>query len=104
MERQMFRQSTRQFNQNEKGVAMFFRTALSFFSAVVVCAPPGVAQEGSAGITGKVTDPTGGAIVGASVTAKERGRGTEWPTQTNKDGIHAAPRVPVATYGFTGAP
>src|SRR5260370_1328831 len=95
MERQMFRQSTRQFNQNEKGVAMFFRTALSFFSAVVVCALPVVAQEVSAGITGKVTDPTGGAIVGAAVTAKERDRGTEWPTKTNEDGIYAFPRVPL---------
>ncbi len=77
---------------------MFFRTALSFFSAVVVCALPVVAQEVSAGITGKVTDPTGGAIVGASVTAKERDRGTEWPTKTNEDGIYAFPRVPIGNY------
>ncbi len=77
---------------------MFFRTALSFFPAVVVCALPVVAQEVSAGITGKVTDPTGGAIVGASVTAKERDRGTEWPTKTNEDGIYAFPRVPIGNY------
>src|SRR5258708_8084920 len=88
----------KQFNQNAKGGSMFFRTALSFFSAVVVCALPVVAQEVSAGITGKVTDPTGGAIVGASVTAKERDRGTEWPTKTNEDGIYAFPRVPIGNY------
>src|SRR4051794_4589844 len=56
------------------------------------------AQEVSAGITGRVTDPSSAAIVGAKVTAKDQQRGTEWPTTTNEDGIYAFPRVPVGTY------
>src|SRR3954452_2762922 len=56
------------------------------------------AQEVSAGITGRVTDPSGGAIVGAAVTAKDQDRGTEWPTTTNEDGIYAFPRIPGGTY------
>ncbi len=56
------------------------------------------AQEVSAGLTGRVTDQTGGAIVGASVTAKDVDRGTEWPTKTNEDGIYAFPRIPVGRY------
>ena len=55
------------------------------------------AQEVSAGITGRVTDPSGGAIVGATVIAKDLDRGTQWPTKTNEDGIYAFPRVPVGT-------
>jgi hypothetical protein len=55
-------------------------------------------QEVSAGITGRVTDPSGGAIVNAVVTAKDQQRGTEWPTKTNEDGIYAFPRVPIGTY------
>jgi len=59
---------------------------------------PATAQETSAGITGRVTDPSGAAIVGASVTAKDQQRGTVWPTKTNEDGIYAFPRIPVGTY------
>ena len=73
----------------------------SFVSAcVVLCAAalPSWAQEVSAGITGRVTDPTGSAIVGANVTAKDLTRGTEWPTKTNAEGIYAFPRVPPGDY------
>ena len=56
------------------------------------------AQEVSAGITGRVTDPSGGAIVNASVTAKDLARGTEWPAKTNQEGIYFFPRVPVGSY------
>ncbi|HYK91844.1 MAG TPA: carboxypeptidase-like regulatory domain-containing protein, partial [Acidobacteriota bacterium] len=59
---------------------------------------PACAQEVSAGITGTITDPSGAAIPGATVTAKDMNRGTEWPTQTNAEGIYAFPRIPVGTY------
>src|SRR5689334_13435448 len=57
-----------------------------------------LAQEVSAGITGRVTDPSGGSIVGATVTAKDLDRQTQWPTKTNEDGIYAFPRIPVGKY------
>ena len=57
-----------------------------------------VAQEVSAGITGRVTDPSGSSIVGAGVTAKDLDRGTVWPTKTNEDGIYAFPRIPAGDY------
>jgi hypothetical protein len=68
----------------------------------LVCLSPwaAYAQEVSAGITGRVTDPSGSAIVGASVMAKDLDRGTEWPTKTNEDGIYAFPRIPVGTYSL----
>jgi hypothetical protein len=56
------------------------------------------AQEVSAGITGRITDPSGAAIVGATVTARDVDRGTVWPTQTNEEGIRAFPRIPVGNY------
>jgi hypothetical protein len=73
----------------------------SFVSAcVVLCAAalPSLAQEVSAGITGRVTDPSGSAIVGATVNAKDLDRGTVWPTKTNAEGIYAFPRVPAGDY------
>ncbi|MDQ2944411.1 MAG: TonB-dependent receptor [Acidobacteriota bacterium] len=59
---------------------------------------PAIGQEVSAGITGRVTDPTGSAIVNATVVAKDLDRGTEWPTKTNEEGIYAFPRVPAGRY------
>src|SRR5579863_7041379 len=57
-----------------------------------------VAQEVSAGITGRVTDPSGASIVGAKVNAKDLDRGVDWPTVSNQDGIYAFPRVPPGRY------
>ncbi len=66
--------------------------------ALLVAALPFLGQEVSAGITGRITDPSGAAIVGAAVTARDSQRGTEWPTQTNAEGVFAFPRIPVGTY------
>jgi hypothetical protein len=66
-------------------------TAVSFANSAF-------AQETSAGITGRVTDPSGAAIAGAGVTATDQERGTVWPAKTNEDGIYAFPRVPVGIY------
>lgn len=57
-----------------------------------------MAQEVSAGITGRVSDPSGLAIAGATVTARDTQRGTDWPTVTNENGIYAFPRVPIGNY------
>ncbi len=59
---------------------------------------PIAAQEVSAGITGRVSDASSGAIAGAGVVAKDLDRGTEWNTSTNEDGIYAFPRIPVGRY------
>ncbi len=59
---------------------------------------PSQAQEVSAGITGRVTDPSGSAILNAKVLAKDLDRDTEWPTTTNVDGIYAFPRIPPGRY------
>ena len=56
------------------------------------------AQEVTAAITGKVTDPSGGAVANAKVSAADTERGTVWPAVTNSEGIYALPRVPVGTY------
>src|SRR5579871_6225703 len=71
-----------------------------YLLGAVVClgVSTSIAQEVSAGITGRVTDPTGASIAGASVTAKDLDRATEWPTKTNGDGIYAFPRVPIGRY------
>ena len=71
---------------------------------ILVCmairCPLGQAQEVSAGLTGRVTDTTSAAVVGATVTARDQDRGTSWPATSNDDGIFAFPRIPPGTYGL----
>jgi len=57
-------------------------------------------QEVSASITGRVTDSSGGSIVGAKVVATDLDRGTDWPTTTLEDGVYAFPRIPVGRYNL----
>ena len=73
-------------------------SAVSFllFSAAL----PLAAQEVSAGLTGRVSDPSGASVGNASVTAKDLDRGTEWPTKTQADGIFSLPRIPVGRYSL----
>ncbi|MEZ5362064.1 MAG: carboxypeptidase-like regulatory domain-containing protein [Bryobacterales bacterium] len=68
--------------------------AVSIFSLV----QPVRAQEVSAGITGLVTDPSGAAVVGAEITARDLDRGVSYSTQSNESGIYALPRIPPGRY------
>jgi hypothetical protein len=65
---------------------------------IAVWIPVAAAQEVTAAITGKITDPSGAAIAGASVTAKDTDRGTLWRSETNEEGIYNLPRVPTGNY------
>jgi hypothetical protein len=80
---------------------MIGRSWITIAGMVCLSIPTAYAQEVSAGITGRVTDPSGGVIVGAKVAAKDLDRGTDWPTTTNVDGIYAFPRVPIGRYELT---
>ena len=78
-----------------------FNRSFQTWSAVLGCgaillllSPSADSQEVSAGMTGAVTDPSGAAITGAAVTARDMDRGTVWTAATNTEGIYAFPRVP----------
>ncbi|MBV8729734.1 MAG: TonB-dependent receptor, partial [Acidobacteriia bacterium] len=65
---------------------------------VAIFTPSAPAQEITATITGRVSDPSGGGIAGAHVTATEVDRGTAWKTDTNAEGVYNLPRLPVGKY------
>jgi hypothetical protein len=71
---------------------------LTILAALITAPHFAVAQEVTAAITGRVTDPSGAAVAGAKVTAIDTQRGTTLPTTTNSDGAYSLPRVPVGTY------
>jgi hypothetical protein len=56
------------------------------------------AQEVTASITGTVTDPSGAAVSGATVTAKSVERGLLYPAVTNDSGIYRIAQLPVGKY------
>ena len=74
------------------------RNLISLWAIVCLGIASAYAQEVSAGITGRVSDPSGASIVGAKVNARDLDRGTDWPTTTNDDGIYAFPRLPIGRY------
>src|SRR5580693_246681 len=56
------------------------------------------AQDVTATITGTVTDPSGGAVVGANVTAKSVERGVTYTAVTNEAGLYRILQLPVGNY------
>jgi type 1 fimbria pilin len=56
------------------------------------------AQDVTATITGTITDPSGAPIVGATITAHDADRGTNWSSVTNQDGIYNIIRIPIGNY------
>ncbi len=65
--------------------------------AAMLCGPIR-AQEVTAAINGVVTDPSGAAVAGAKVTAKDLDRGITYPTTTGTDGAYNLPRLHVGNY------
>jgi hypothetical protein len=75
----------------------FFVFALSVF-ALLLTSGPVKSQEVTAAINGSVTDPSGAAVAGVKVTAKDLERGTTFPATSGNDGRFNLPRVPIGTY------
>jgi hypothetical protein len=77
-----------------------FRLLILFVTVALIAAlgPAAWAQEVTAAITGRVTDPTGAAIAGATVTARDVDRGIIVKTESNIDGAYNLPRLPVGNY------
>ncbi|HEU5399778.1 MAG TPA: carboxypeptidase regulatory-like domain-containing protein, partial [Terriglobales bacterium] len=76
----------------------FFMGVVLICTALLWAALPALGQEITAGVTGTVADPSGAPIVGASITATDVDRGTNWKVQTNEVGVYNLVRLPVGRY------
>lgn len=56
------------------------------------------AQQTTGSIVGTVTDPTGAAVKGVAITARDLDRGTELTSRTNDEGAFDFPTVPIGRY------
>ena len=73
-------------------------TVLLAAGALLVASIPLLGQEVTGAISGIVTDPSGAAIAGAKVTAKDLDRGTVSSNTTAGNGFYNFPRLPVGRY------
>ncbi len=79
---------------------VLFAVAIVFCSAQLVFAQGGL---GNAQLNGTVTDQSGGAIVGASITLKNTATGITYDTMSNDRGFYAVANVPPGAYELTAA-
>ena len=68
---------------------------------IMLAAAPGWAQTFRGTIQGTVTDSSGAALVGATVTIHNMDTGIDRITQTNNDGSYLVPELQVGTYNVT---
>jgi len=64
-------------------------------------AVPLYSQTTNGGIQGSVTDASGGAVVGATVTARNMDTGLTEPTETSDAGVYFLPNLPPGRYSVT---
>jgi hypothetical protein len=57
-----------------------------------------VAQDVTASVVGTVTDPSGAAVAGATVTAKSVERGQNYTAVTNESGLYRISQLPAGSY------
>ncbi len=67
----------------------------------VACAGIALAQSNRGTITGIVSDPTGGAVGGAKVSALNVETGIPYRTESTETGNYVVPQLPVGTYDLT---
>ncbi len=73
-------------------------TAALFVFGACAAVIPARAQEATASMTGTVTDPSGAAVVSATVQARDVDRGTVTTATTNEQGQFTLSQLPVGTY------
>ena len=77
------------------------RYTLSVVFALLAMANLSLAQESRASILGRVSDPTGAAVVGATVRAANTATNTTVNTQTNESGSYDIPYLISGVYNVT---
>jgi len=72
-------------NEHEKDAVLGVGPCFNGDGGVVVQRERSAGEDVTATITGTITDASGAALAGASVTAKDMDRGTVWPATTNTE-------------------
>ena len=77
------------------------RVGMAFAALAFICASPLFAQISQAGLKGTVQDPSGAAVVGATITLKDKGTGSQRTATTGASGEYTIPNLTPADYSLT---
>ena len=77
------------------------RLLAAFVFALCACAAPALAQIETGQITGKVSDPNGAVVAGATVTVKSVDAGAERTATTNEEGLYTVTNLQPGLYEVT---
>jgi len=80
-----------------RSISALFRSLLLVAAVAGIC-HFGWGQEVTASIIGTITDPSGAALPGATVTATSQERGQTHTTLTNDSGLYRIAQLPVGSY------
>jgi hypothetical protein len=85
-------------NYSRHNFPSFVSRLLAVAAAVALCCGSMLAQQTLGGITGEVTDPSGGEIPNATVTVKAEQTSLTRETKTNDTGAYTFVNLPIGTY------
>jgi hypothetical protein len=74
---------------------------LVIMAALALCCSPLLAQQTLGGITGEVTDASGGSLPNAKITVVDEQTSLTRTTQTNDSGVYTLVNLPIGTYTLT---
>jgi len=85
-------------NDSMRKLSALFPWLLMVLAVVALCGVPLSAQQTLGGITGSVTDASGGVIPNAQVSLLDEQTSLARSTKTNGTGIYAFVNLPIGTY------
>ena len=80
------------------GWQQFLQRLVKLLAVSFILSTPLLAQQGRGTISGTVTDPSGAAVPGASITITSVGTNAVFSTQSNEEGFFTAPGLAVGEY------
>ena len=87
-----------------RGVKMRLVSRFFSFLCIFVCVPGILSAQSVRGVlAGTVTDPSGAAIAGATITAKNHDTGVVTTTVSRSAGVYRFPELPLGTYDVTAS-
>ena len=82
-------------------VSFLFSRLFAFVTLAALCSIPVAAQQTLGGITGEVTDASGGVIPNVSITVVDESTSLTRTTTTSGSGTYALVNLPIGTYTLT---